>query len=133
MANDETKDTVILEQTVTVPTSAVTLDSRTMADPKLLEKEEKKQAELAEKRRKNRIARIKAKPRTPIQVRKALLETRFRRIKSGMPHTYRKEQMIAWYKEYQIIKQSPKQWKQGCVRAKKAQSAQDFIDSLNIE
>lgn len=130
---DIAQETITMTQVVTVPKSAVTLDSRTMADPKLLEKEEKKQAALAEKRKTNRVAKLKAKPKTPAQVRKELLESRFRRVKSGKVHGYRKEQLIAWAKEYEILKNRPDSWSPGCVRAKKAKTAQDFIDELQID
>lgn len=127
------QETITLTQNITIPQSAVTLDSKSMADPRLLQKEEAKQKELAAKRKKNRVAKIKAKPRTPIQVRKAILAARLRKVKNRQSHTYRKEQLIAWAKEYEIIQNRPKSWSQGCVRAKKKKTAQDFIDELNID
>ncbi len=129
----EDQETITMEQTITIPKSRVVMNSRALSDPLLLEKEEKKQAELAARRKKNRVAKLKAKPLTPIQVRKALLGARLRKVKSRHPHTYRKEQLIVWAKEYEIIQNRPSSWSPGCIRAKKKKSAQDFIDELNID
>ena len=130
---DTEQETITITKTITISKSAVTLDSRTMADPKLLEKEEAKQKELATRRKKNRMAKLKAAPKAPIQVRKELLEARFRKVKARKPHNYRKEQLVVWAKEYEIIKNRPDSWRPGCVRAKKTKTAQDFIDELQID
>lgn len=131
--SDDDEDSITITQTIKVSKSDVTIDSRTMSDPRLLEKEEAKQLELAKLRRKTRLAKLKADPRTPIQVRKAVLAARIRKIKARKPHTYRKEQVIAWVKEYELIKNRPESWRPGCIRAKKAKTAQDFIDELQID
>ncbi len=137
MAKTESKkddqDTITMTQNVSIPKSRVVMDPKSLSDPKRLEAEEKRQTVLAEKRKVNRIAKLKAKPKTPAQVRKALLGARLKRVQDKRPHSYRKEQLIAWGKEYQILKNNPKSWKPGCTRAKKQKSAQDFIDGLQIE
>lgn len=130
---DVEQETITVIQNITIPTSTVTLDSKTMGNPELLKKEEVKQEELAKKRRANRIAKLKAKPLSPLQIRKNILEARFRKVKSRKPHNYRKEQLVVWAQEYELIKNRPESWSLGCVRAKKAKTAQDFIDELQID
>lgn len=127
------EETITMTQTVTIPKSRVVLDSKSMANPVLLAKEEAKQARLAAARKKVRVAKMKAKPKTPVQVRKGILTARLRKVKNRRPHTYRKEQIIVWAKELEIIKNRPDSWSPGCVRAKKKKSAQDFIDELQID
>lgn len=129
----EDEESITITQTIKISKSDVTIDSRTMSDPKLMAAEELKQAEFAKRRRKTRLAKLKAPPKTPIQVRKAVLAARLRKVKARKPHNYRKEQLIVWAKEYELIKNRPDSWRPGCIRAKKKKTAQDFIDELQID
>ena len=134
IADENAKDgKITIESTITVPQSKVSISSNIAIDPKKLKIEEEKQEKQAKKRKANRIAKLTAEPLKPIQVRENLLKARLGKVKKGIPHTYRKEQIIVWAEELRIIQNSPEQWKQGCVRAKKKKSAQDYIDGLNVD
>jgi len=124
---------VTIENVITVPQSKVSISSNIAIDPIKLKVEEAKQKKQAEKRNKNRIAKITAKPLSKMKVRENLLKARLGKVKKGIPHTYRKEQIIVWAEELRMIQNSPEQWSQGCVKSKKKKSAQDYIDGLNID
>lgn len=130
---EEETNEITVEKTISIPKSKVSISSNIAINPAKLKIEEEKQKKLAEKRKKVRVAKATADPTPPIKTRENLLKARLGKVKKGIPHTYRKEQVIVWAQELRIIQNNPEQWKQGCVRAKKKKSAQDYIDGLNVD
>ena len=134
---DEVEDTIVLEQTMKIPKSKVTISSNIAAHPLKLAAEEERQTELQAARKKNRIKRIKAGPLPAIKFRANILKARLKKVKlakSGRgTHTYRAEQVVVWAKELRIIQDNPDGWSPGCVQAKKKKSAEEYIDGLNLE
>ena len=126
-------ENVVLTQTIPIPKSKVTITTGIVADPVKLAREEEKQAELAKRRTKNRIAKIKAKTLPRIKVRENLLRARLTKVRSGKSHTYRKEQVKAWAKELRLIIDTPKAWAPGRIRANKTKSAEEILDGLNLD
>lgn len=80
--------------------------------PEELEKENKRLAKLSNERLKVRVeaAKILAKMK-PIDIRKALLVSRFKAVRSKTrPRAYTDNNIVAWLEELNLINTNPKSW-----------------------
>lgn len=112
-------------------------------DPVKLAKEQARQEKLADDRVEKRIARAKATANMkPIDKRRALLEARFKNVKSRTRESaYSDDNIKAWIEEWNLIKTNPKAWniatKNGTVPyspgSKRKKSAQDILSGMDLE
>lgn len=121
-----------IEKSITVSESEVDLGKFNKADnPTAFAAEKAKQNANCAKRKINRIKKAQvAAETTPVQSREKLLRARLTKIRRGVHHTYRKEQIEIWAKELTLIIQTPEAWSPNCVKPKKQVSVLDKLDKV---
>lgn len=112
-------------------------------DPAKIEKEKAKHEKLAAKRQANRVEKAKEKAKMkPIDKRRALLVGRFKAIRAkARTYTYSNKNVEAWTEEFNMIKDSPKEWirvtKNGTEPYnpgnKRKKTAKELLDSMDLE
>jgi hypothetical protein len=145
MSNGDQNTTPVVDEAkvLGVDKSKTNLSSYKTKGPADTAREAKKQEELIAKRVKNRVAKKKAlAKKKPIEVRRALLTSRFKAIRARTrPNNYSEAMINAWIEELKVIDNNPKLWNKETNNgqfpyprpAKGKRSAQSLLDSMDLD